>query len=239
MGPTTQATNDVENRLVSLLPRKERVRFLARCDTIDLVFGEAIATPDVPTQHVYFPLHGFVSLISGPDDTPVLEVGMVGCEGMLGVQIALGVARVPLRALTQGSGDALRMSAAGFRAELVDSPALRRIVGRYIYVLMAQLASSAACIRFHQIEARLARWLLMTRDRAHADRFPITHEFLAYMLGVRRVGITGAAGALKRQGLIQYHRGDVVVLEPVGLKRVACACYADDLRAYEAIMSRH
>ena len=166
------------------------------------------------------------------DDKPALEVGMVGREGFLGVQLALGVATVPLHALVQGPGSALRIGSAPFRTELARSAALRRVLNRYLYVLMAQMAGSAACLRFHVIGQRLARWLLMSHDRAHDARFHVTHEFLAYMLGVRRVGITAAAGALQREGLIAYHRGEVTVLDRAGLEAAACACYADDRQTY-------
>ena len=106
-----------------------------------------------------------------------------------------------------------------------------------MYVLLAQFASSAACIRFHEIDQRLARWLLMTRDRAHANEFPVTQEFLAYMLGVRRVGVTTAAGALQRRNLIQYHRGNLTVVDPAGLRKAACSCYADNCRSYDQLLA--
>ena len=161
---------------------------------------------------------------------------MVGREGMLGAQLALGVATAPLRALVQGAGTAWRIGAGAFRRELARSPALQRSLDRYLYVLMAQLAASAACLRFHLIGPRLARWLLMSQDRAQADSFRVTHEFLAYMLGVRRVGITAAAGGLQRSGLIDYHRGELTVLDRAGLEAAACDCYAADCKAYAATM---
>jgi CRP-like cAMP-binding protein len=162
---------------------------------------------------------------------------MVGNEGLLGAQLALGVATVPLHALVQGAGTALRIGSAPFRAELARSAALRRVLNRYLYVLMAQLAGSAACLRFHQIEQRLARWLLMSQDRAHDPHFHVTHEFLAYMLGVRRVGITAAAGVLQRAGLIDYRRGELRVLDRPGLEAAACACYANDRQTYAALLA--
>jgi CRP-like cAMP-binding protein len=229
----------IENHLIELLPRVDRRKLLAVCKPVSLIIAETLATAGTPTRNVYFPVRGFISLVTVADGKPVLEVGMVGREGMLGVQIALGVPTVPLHALVQGAGDAWCVSAAAFRIELDRSPALRRIVDRYLYVLIAQFASSAACIRYHRIDQRLARWLLMTRDRAHADRFRVTHEFLAYMLGVRRVGITAAAGALQRRGLIEYYRGDVTVLDPVRLKSSACSCYAANCRSYDQLMARH
>jgi CRP-like cAMP-binding protein len=226
----------IENHLIELLPRVDRRNLLAACKLVTLVFEDTLAAPGKPTGHVYFPIHGFISLIARVGTKPALEVGMVGREGMLGVQLALGVSTVPLQALVQGGGDAWRITAAAFRVELKRSPALQRILDRYLYVLMTQFASSAACIRFHRIDQRLARWLLMTRDRADSDRFRVTHAFLAYMLGVRRVGVTAAAGALQRRGLITYHRGDLTVLEPAKLLSMACSCYATDRHSYEHMM---
>lgn len=157
---------------------------------------------------------------------------MVGREGMLGSQMALGVQRAPLRALVQGAGSARRIGAGAFRRELSRSQSLQRGMNRYLYVLMAQLAASAACLRFHLIGPRLARWLLMSQDRAHADHFHVTHEFLAYMLGVRRVGVTMAAGALQHSGLIRYHRGEITVIDRAGLEAAACDCYAADQKTF-------
>jgi CRP-like cAMP-binding protein len=228
----------IENHLIELLPRIDRRRFLASCEPVTLVIGETLANSGTVTGYVYFPIRGFVSLIVLQGGKPALEVGMVGSEGMLGVQIALGVSTVPLHALVQGDGDGWRITAAAFRLELDRSTALRRIVNRYLYVLMAQLASSSACIRFHRIDQRLARWLLITRDRARADRFRVTHAFLAYMLGVRRVGITTAAGALQRRGLIEYHRGILTIVDTAGLKTSACICYAADRRTYDGLLAK-
>jgi CRP-like cAMP-binding protein len=161
---------------------------------------------------------------------------MVGREGMVGAQVVLGVMTTPLHAVVQGAGKAWSVASPSFRRELARSPALRQCMDRYLCVVMAQLAVSAACLRFHLIGPRLARWLLMTQDRAHASSFQVTHEFLAYMLGVRRVGITAAAGALQRAGVIEYHRGKVVVLNRRGLEAAACACYAADRKSYAGLL---
>jgi CRP-like cAMP-binding protein len=223
-----------QNHLIERLPRQARSRLIAVCERIPLILGEVLCEPGKATRHLYFPVEGFISLVAPLDGKPVLEVGMVGREGMLGAQLALGVATVPLHAVVQGAGSAWRVGTAAFRVELARSPALQRTLNRYLYVLMAQLAGSAACLRFHQIGPRLARWLLMSQDRAHADQFHVTHEFLAYMLGVRRVGITAAAGVLQRSGLIEYHRGEMKVLSRGGLEAAACGCYANDSQAYVA-----
>jgi CRP-like cAMP-binding protein len=225
----------IENRLIEMLPRRDRARLLAVCEPVELVLADVLCEPGSATRHVYFPIDGFVSLVALIEDSPALEVGMVGREGMLGAQLALGVATTPLRALVQGPGLARRIGAKAFRGELDRSPALQRILGRYLYVLMGQLAGSAACLRFHQIGPRLARWLLMSQDRAHADAFHVTHEFLAYMLGVRRVGVTAAASALQRLGLIEYRRGELTVLDRAGLEASACGCYAADRHGYAAL----
>jgi len=225
-----------QNDLIEHLPRKDRARLLALAEPAPLVLGEVLYRTGEPTRYVYFPLDGFISLVAPIDGEPSIEVGMVGREGMLGAQLVLGVSAVPLHALVQGPGSALRIGTRAFRGELADSAALRRLLDRYVYVLMAQLAGAAACLRFHQIGPRLARWLLMSQDRAHADRFHVTHEFLAYMLGVRRVGVTAAAGALHRQGLIDYRRGELTVLDRCGLEAAACDCYADDRKVYAELL---
>ena len=170
-----------QNHLIERLPRKDRTRLLAVCEPVQLVLGEVLCEPGKATRHVWFPIDGFISMVAPIDAKPALEVGMVGREGMLGAQLALGVVTVPLHALVQGAGSALRVGATAFRAELARSPALQRVLNRYLYVLMAQLTGSAACLRFHEIGPRLARWLLMSQDRAHAARFHVTHEFLAYI----------------------------------------------------------
>ncbi len=209
---------------------------LAACTPVNMELAEVMAHSGEPTQHVYFPVGGFISLVARVDGTPGVEVGMVGREGMLGVHLVLGVATSPLHAVVQGEGPALRLGARAFRAELAASSALRRQLHRYLYVLMAQQAASAACMRFHLTSQRLARWLLMSQDRAQADSFHITQEFLAYMLGMRRVGITSAASTLQRNGLIEYHRDEMTVLNRTGLEAVACSCYAADQKNYADLL---
>lgn len=226
-----------KNRLIESLPAQVRVRVLSVCESVELTLSQTLYEAKAQTRYIYFPLRGFVSLVAVVDDGAALEVGMVGREGVLGVHVALGLTISPLRSLVQGPGCAWRMPVAKFRTELSDNPAFRRGIDRYIAVLMAQLASSAACARYHLIKPRLARWLLMSQDRAQADHFRVTHEFLSYMLGVRRVGITVAAVALQNDGLIHYHRGDVEVIDRKGLEATACSCYASDRAAY-AMLAR-
>jgi CRP-like cAMP-binding protein len=228
--------NTVENTLIEWLPAKDRARLLAICEPVELLLSEVLCEPDKPTRHVYFPTRGFISLVAMVDGSPGVEVGMVGREGMLGAQLVLGVVTAPLHALVQGSGTSLRIATVPFKRELARSPALRRVLNRYLYVLMAQQATSAACLRFHLIGQRLARWLLMSQDRAQSESFHITHEFLAYMLGMRRVGITAAASALQRDGLIQYHRGEIKVMDRSGLEAAACSCHASNQKTYADLL---
>jgi len=226
------------NRLLDALPRKDRQHFLAGCETVELVFADVLSDPDEPIRHVYFPTNSYISLVSPIDDHAGLEVALIGDEGMHGIALALGVDVSPLHALVQGEGSALRMNAAAFRRELRRSSALQRSMGRYIYVRMRQLAQTAACNRFHVVEARLARWLLMTQDRAHSDNLHVTHEFIALMLGVRRVGITKAAGSLQKLKLIDYSRGFITILDRRGLIAASCGCYKVDKEAYDDILGQ-
>lgn len=225
-----------QNHLIELLPGKDRQRLLRLTEQVQLVQSEVLGEAGKPTRHVIFPIDSFISLVTSIGGKPVLEVGMVGREGLLGAQLALGVLSQPLHALVQGPGLAWRVALDAFRQELARNGALKEILGRYVYVLMTQFASAAACTRFHEINPRLSRWLLMMQDRAHGDSFSVTHEFLAYMLGVRRVGITAAAGALQEKGLIEYRRGKMTVLNRKALEAAACSCYVADRRAYASVM---
>jgi CRP-like cAMP-binding protein len=226
-----------ENQLIAALPRADRSRLLALCEPVQLELAQVLCEQGQTIRHAYFPQDSYVSMIVQVDAQHSVEVGMAGFEGMLGVPLVLGAAREPLRALVQGAGKAWRISAAALGEELAHSAPLKQRLLRYASVLLAQRATASACLRFHEIGPRLARWLLMSQDRAQADHFAMTQEFLSSMLGVRRVGVTAAAGDLQRRGLIHYHRGEIAVLDRNGLQAAACGCYAADLQVYEQTLA--
>jgi CRP-like cAMP-binding protein len=213
------------NSLLAALPRKAYLALIPDLAPVTLVFGDVLYEPEAEIRDVYFPVRSVVSLLTVVDGHSALEVGLVGHEGMVGIPLALGMSVSPVRALVQGAGAAMQMSARSFRSAFDASPPLRRDLHRYAHGLMAQITQTAACNRFHVVAARLARWLLMTRDRVHSAEFRLTQEFLSHMLGVRRVGVTHAASALQRRGLIEYSRGNIRILDRAGLEAAACTCY--------------
>lgn len=224
------------NRLLASLTHAVRGRILSVCDDVELELGEVVHEAGSLIRHVYFPTSSSISVMIPVDGSRVLEVGLVGNEGMLGLPLILGVESSPLRAVVQGAGHSWRLDAEMLLRELERNPFLRRQMLLYQQVVLSQLAQTAACTRFHLVEERLARWLLMTEDRAHRDEFFVTHEFLAYMLGVRRVGVTKAATSLQKRRLIHYHRGAMVVLDRSGLESASCSCYRIDRETYEGLL---
>jgi len=221
------------NRLLEALAESDLRRMLAGCVTVELAFADALYEPGERLSHVYFPTASFISLIMLVDASASLEVGLIGNEGMFGISARAGNRRGAGAGRGTGAQDP---RCEWFCRELGRSPALQREMDRYIFVHLNQLAQTAACTRFHVVEARLARWLLMTQDRAHADSFHVTQEFLALMLGVRRVGVTKAASALQKRRLIHYTRGDITVLDRRGLKAASCGCYNADRESYQRIL---
>jgi CRP-like cAMP-binding protein len=226
----------VVNRLIAGLPRTARSRLLKRCEPVDMTFGQVLCEPDKPQRHVYFPLTGFISQVAPLDGHPPLEMALIGSEGMLGVTLVLGVGAAPLKGVVQGSGTALRMTASQLLQELHACPALLRKLKRYMYVIITQLAQTTTCTRFHEVEPRLARWLLMTHDRAHADHFHLTHKYLAEMLGVQRSAVTISAGSLQHRKLIGYTRGEISILDRKGLESASCECYDADIKDYAQLL---
>jgi len=216
---------EIVNSLLAALPGEDYRSLLRELEPVALRAGDVLYQAGERIRHVYFPDGGQVSLLMVMADRKVLEVGLVGREGMVGIPLALGISTSPVRALVQGAGSAFRMTAASFGDALARSPPFQREVHRYAYVKLVQARQTAACNRFHSVEARLARWLLLTCDRVRSDCFHLTHELLADTLGIRRVGVTNAATALQRRKLISYSRGDIRILDRIGLKAASCACY--------------
>jgi CRP-like cAMP-binding protein len=215
----------VANGLLAALPYAEYQRLVAGLEPVTLTLGEVLHAPGAPIQHVYFPIDCLVSLLTAVDGRHALEVGRVGHEGMVGIPLALGADVSPVRALVQVTGTAMRMEAAAFRKELLPSLPLQRVLYRYTHALMAQFSQTAACNNYHAVKARLARWLLMTHDRVRSNEFRLTHELVAEMLGIRRAGVSTAAGVLQKQKLISYRRGNIRILDRKGLEAAACKCY--------------
>jgi CRP-like cAMP-binding protein len=220
------------NQLLDHMPAAEQRRALKRSVLVLLRSGEQIAVQDAPMRALLFPVRGCVALLTPLDAHPLLQVGMIGREGVLGAHLLLGVAVSPVTVVVQQDGQAWSMPAAALRHEPAASPALRRLLMRYVLVQLRQSATAAACLHFHALQARLARWLLMGQDRSAGDGFAVTQESMAQLLGVRRVGVTVAAGGLQAAGLIRYHRGWITVSDRAGLEGAACACYAQDCASY-------
>lgn len=218
-------TTKSNNRLLAALPEKEYQKLLPKLEEVSLNYTEIIYEPGDIIRRVYFPNSGIVSLLSAVDEHSLLEVGIVGNEGFVGLPAFLGVKSSNNRALVQGEGVALAMKTADFLAESRNGGELPRLLQRYTHSLLMQISQSAACNNFHPIESRLARWLLMTADRMESDDFQITQNFLSSMLGVRREGVNKSATNLQQKKLISYSRGKVSILDRAGLEAAACRCY--------------
>ena len=232
------AARKITNRLLDRLPAGDRARVIAACDAVELEFEQVLDAPGAPIRHVYFPTTSFISLLASVGGGGTLEVALAGNEGVYGAPVAFGVTISPGQGLVQGAGSAWRISPEAFRRELEALPNLRACVDQYLYAVMSQLIRRAGCNRFHVVEQRLARKLLMIADRSHSASFRVTHGFLAHMLGVRRVGVTEAASALQKRRIIGYARGQVTIFARAGLERASCDCYRADLDAYKSAFGR-
>jgi CRP-like cAMP-binding protein len=213
------------NALLADMTEESRSGLMKHLTPAALTLGDVLYEPRAMIGFIYFPVDCLISLLSPQQGHLPLEVAVVGREGMVGLPLALGVHTSLVRAVVQGSGSALRMTAQAFHDELPRQAALLTDIHRYVHTLIAQLTQTAACNAFHPIEARCARWLLMARERMRSDELEVTQETLAQMLGVRRVGVTVAAGNLQRRGAIAYSRGRVVILDAGLLTAAACECY--------------
>ena len=213
------------NRLLAALPKEEYQRLLPELEEVALPFAEVLYEPGARIRHVYFPNDSIVSLLAEVADRSTLEVGFVGNEGVAGVSVFMGVDASPHRAIVQGAGTAVRMKASALRKESGRAGSLHDLLHRYAHSLLMQVSQSAVCNRFHMVDARLARWLLMSGDRLGADEFQLTQDFISNMLGVRREGVSKAAGVLQKHALITYSRGHIRILDRARLEAVSCECY--------------
>ena len=213
------------NRLLDGVAADELERLRPHLEEVPLVQRQTINAPGAAIEQIYFPISGAVSLIASLDEGTAVEVGLIGPEGMVGTPVLLGSETASNEAFVQLAGTALRV-ATGVLLDAVDqSPGLRRRLLRYAQALSFQIAQSAACNARHVVEERCARWLLAAHDRVDGNQLGLTHEFLGVMLGVRRAGVTVAAGSLQQAGLIRYRQGQVTVLDRQGLEAAACECY--------------
>ncbi|WP_088330043.1 Crp/Fnr family transcriptional regulator [Lacimicrobium sp. SS2-24] len=226
----------ITNRLVQLLPADEQHQLLLQCEVVDMQFGQILCEPGQPYPYLYFPLHGFVSLLAPLSGHIPLEMCLMGNEGMLGASLVLGIETAPMQAIVQGKGSAWRIRPEALQTLLEECVQLRRTLQQYLFLQFRQLSQSAACGHFHELPQRLARWYLMSDDRTQCDEFYLTHQFLAGMLGVRRSGVTVAAGKLQKQHLIRYNRGMVHILDHEALRQMSCECYGAGLDDYRNIL---
>lgn len=223
MSPTKSPRS--ANRLLAALPKKEYEALKPHLEEVPLVFNKILYQPNEMISDVYFPNSGIISLLAAANGHSTLEVGLVGQEGMLGLSVFMGVSTSQNQAVVQGAGSAMKIKASAFRKECNNGGALPRFLRRYTHSLVTQITQSAVCNQFHSVNARLARWLLMTHDRMKSDEFALTQDFLSNMLGVRREGVSRAAGELQKRKLIRYSRGSLTVLDRAGLEATSCGCY--------------
>ena len=226
------------NRLLGLLPPKDYRRLRPHLRRVPLNYRQSLYRANKPLGYVYFIETGVGSLVNTMANGDAAEVGTIGNEGVVGLPLLLGDDRAPTSVYVQVPGTGLRMTAAAFKKELARSASMRAVMLRYVHAVFNQVAQSAACNQFHSIEQRCARWLLMTHDRMHSDEFLLTQEFLAMMLGVQRTGVSVAASALQRAGLIRYSRGIVTMLDRRGLQRRACECYGVSKREFDRLLGQ-
>lgn len=221
-----------ENQLIAQIPPRTRKRFLSLCEQVDLGSSAELSNRKTALSHAYFPSSGFISLVLDVEDVPALQVGMVGREAVLGCELVLEACRSPWSAVVHGSGTSWRIEAKQLRYALPEFPIVEKLLEQSLVLRLHQLSIGRTCERFHTLSQRLARWLLMVFDRTQAEQYGATQEFIAQMLGVRRVGVTVASTKFQKMGLLKCHRGTIRLLDRVGLEREACGCYAAERRLF-------
>jgi len=228
--------NLVGNKLLATVPTEEYERLVPNLEAVSLSFKQYLYEPNEPIEYIYFPKSGVVSVLTVMEDGGTVEVATVGNEGMIGIHVLLGADRVPTETFVQVPGDALRMKVDVFKKEVFPGSPLHNLLLRYTQTLITQLSQSAACNRLHSVEKRACRWLLLTHDRVDSDQFPMTHEFLAEMLGVRRASVSEVAATLQKAGLIRYQRGKMTICDRKGLEAGSCECYEVFKRQYTRLL---
>jgi CRP-like cAMP-binding protein len=228
--------NGHANRLLELLPSKDYERLRPHLEPIALDYKQSLYKARKPVGYVYFIETGVGSLVNTMANGEASEVGTIGNEGLVGLPLLLGDDLAPTSVYIQVPGAGLRMTAALFKKELAQSASMRTVMLHYAHAFFNQVAQSAACNQFHSLQQRCCRWLLMTHDRMHSDKFLLTQEFLAMMLGVQRTGVSIAASALQRAGLINYTRGNVTILDRRGLEKRSCECYAVSKKEFDRLL---
>jgi CRP-like cAMP-binding protein len=230
--PMTQQPRPA-NQILSALPYEEFERLRPKLREVTFKLGDVIYAPEEPIEAVYFINSGIVSWLATLENGNTVEAAVIGSEGLAGVSVLLGAQSTPNQALTQAEVSALQISSKDLTTEFRKNGELNRIVLRFVHSMFTQVAQTAACNRLHTLDQRLARWLLMTRDRTDGDAVPVTQDFLSHMLGVRRAGVSVAATSLRQKGLIEYHRGNIHVLDRKGLEALSCECYGIVKQEYE------
>jgi len=229
-------TDPRTNRLLGLLPRTDYARLCPHLHRIPLEYRQSLYRANKPIEFVYFIETGVGSLVNTMANGQASEVGTIGNEGLVGLPIVFGDDRAPTSVYIQVPGVGLQMKATLFKKELARSASMRTVMLHYAHAFFNQVAQSAACNQFHSIEQRCCRWLLMTHDRMNSDKFLLTQEFLAMMLGVQRTGVTAAAGALQRIGLIRYKYGNVTIIDRRALMRRSCECYGVSKKEFDRLL---
>ena len=237
MVASRKAADPHGNRLLGLLPRRDYERLRPHLQRIVLEYRQSLYRARKPIGFVYFIETGVGSLVNTMANGEAAEVGTIGNEGVVGLPLVLGDDRAPTSVYVQVPGAGLRMKATLFKKELARSASMRTVMLLYAHAVFNQVAQSAACNQFHSLQQRCCRWLLMTHDRMQSDEFLLTQEFLAMMLGVRRTGVTAAAGALQRAGLVRYKRGKVTIIDRRGLIRRSCECYGVSKKEFDRLLN--
>lgn len=224
------------NKILANLPDEEFEELRPKLRAVNFPIGEILYMPDQKIEHAYFVTSGVVSLLAALEDGATVEAGVIGPEGVAGISVVLGADSTPNQTLTQSDVETLQISAVDLVTEFRKSSTLRDLLLRFVHTMFTQVTQTAACNRLHTLDQRLARWLLLTQDRVNDKQFTLTQEFLSRMLGVRRAGVTVAANDLRHSGLIDYHRGDIVIVDRQGLEKVSCECYRIVKQEYDAYL---